>query len=192
MMNSGTEINISTESLIAESAAGNVKAFKKLVESHADLVFGLAFRILWNEADSEDAVQEVFIRVWQKIKTYDGRAKFTTWLYKITMNICIDILRKSKPKNTPSLEIGVGAEVRDEGLTPEGEFENSELAERLRRLTATLPEKQRHVFILRDVQGLSILETAEVLNISPNSVKANLSFARTAMRAKLKKWNYQE
>jgi RNA polymerase sigma-70 factor (ECF subfamily) len=157
-------------------------AFRQLVEEHQKYAFSLAFRVLQDEEDARDVVQETFIRVWRNLHSYDGRAKFTTWLYTITVNLAYDLLKSRTRKRRWILEPGsaqdsVGATQEEMNIV------NRDLAAKIKELAGSLPPKQQLVFVLRDLQDLPVDEVAQVLSMSTSAVKTNLCYARRFIRA---------
>lgn len=161
-------------------------AFRQLVEEHQHYVFAIAFRILRNDEDARDVTQETFIRVWKKLHTYDNRMKFTTWLYTIATNLAYDQLKGHRRRKSRLSVIGLTE--LDGVVAPieeETSIVNRDLAEKISALAGELPPKQQKVFILRDLQDLSVDEVARVLSMSVNSVKTNLCYARRSIREKM-------
>lgn len=167
--------------LIESCIKGDVHAFRELVEKLQMYAYTLAFRILLNDEDAKDAVQDSFIKVWKSLGRYNGKYLFTTWMYRIVVNTCLDRLKEVKKRS----------EVYSESLNESGSFENSianrELAKQIRQLSRELPEKQRIIFILNDLQDLSLDEACEVLNMPKGQVKSNLYYARKSIKEKLVK-----
>ncbi|MFO7658455.1 MAG: RNA polymerase sigma factor [Bacteroidales bacterium] len=161
-------------------------AFKQLVTMYQQYAYNLAFKILLDEENTKDVVQETFIKIWRHIGSYRKEILFTTWMYKIVTNLCYDKLKSIKRRNHVSIhnatEMGIN-------LTEQPEYnahssENFEIIKQIRRLSRGLTTKQRLVFILRDLQGLSVKEVSEVLNMSDGAVKTNLYLARMFIREK--------
>lgn len=178
---------VPTESLMDRCKRSDKDAFRQIVERHQEYAFALAFRILCESEDAKDVVQESFIRVWTHRVDYDAGVKFTTWLYKIVINLCYDRLRAKQRREKIFLRsndrMEEPAEVYREN--PEETAANRDLAERISHLAAKLPEKQRIVFTLRDLHDQTIEEVAASVGISPEAVRTNLCYARAAIRAKL-------
>lgn len=161
-------------------------AFRELVEDHQKYVFHLAFRVLHDEEDARDVVQETFLRVWRHLSEYDPRTKFTTWLYTIAVNLSYDQLKQKTRRRRWLLrfdgrEDGQAERRGDEEMS----IVNRDLAAKIKELADGLPPKQRMVFILRDLQDLSVEEVAEILSMSAGSVRANLCYARQCVRARM-------
>ncbi len=182
------DIAPSLEQIVARSKQGDAWAFRRLVESYQRYAFSLAFRIVCNEEDARDITQETFIRVWNRIGGYTGEAKFSSWLYKIVVNLAFDRLKGEKRRRRLFLALPVLPEDRvpDTGTALDDEIVNRDLAEKIRKIGEQLPLKQRMVFVLRDLQDLSVEEVAEILEMSPGSVKTNLCYARQRIAQRLK------
>jgi RNA polymerase sigma-70 factor (ECF subfamily) len=174
-----------TRELILRYKKGDRSAFRTLVEDHTRYAYVLAFRMLTDEEDAKDAVQEAFIRVWNHRGNFDAGMKFTTWLYRIVVNISYDKLRMRKRswglfrRSTDGDEVESTADLQQE-------MSNRDLAMQIRRFADGLPVKQRLVFVLRDLQEMPVTEVAEALHMSPAAVKTNLCFARRKIRAVFK------
>ena len=147
--------------------------------------YALAFRTLADEEDAKDVVQETFIRLWNNLRRYDPSVKFTTWLYSIVINLCYDSLRSRRARRAAdTTDASLLASIATED-NPERTLDNAELGALIGTLTEELPPKQRMVFVLRDLQGLSIREVCDILHLSEGSVKTNLVYARKHLRGKL-------
>ncbi len=176
--------------LMALVGAGDVTAFEELVERHQALVAGTVGRMLGNNSDTEDLAQQVFVRVWKSAKRYVPRAKFTTWLLKITRNLVFNELRRRKRHPVTSLQSepdGEEMQLKDErGSRPDAALLEAELQRTIEAAIAALPETQRMAVILRRYQDLSYEQIAEVLDQSVAAVKSLLFRARTELRERLK------
>jgi RNA polymerase sigma-70 factor, ECF subfamily len=141
-------------------------------------------KFLCDEAEASDVVQDSFIRVWKNIDRYDPHQKFTTWLYKIVVNLCVDRFRSLK--RSRSVFLSRDRDFVMEDLPDERDWESmrsyEQLAEIVRSLSGQLSRKQRLVFTLRDLQDLSVEEVAEITGLSAGSVKTNLHYARKSIR----------
>jgi RNA polymerase sigma-70 factor (ECF subfamily) len=175
-----TENNV--DELILRAQKGDKQAFREIVEKYKRFAFASAFKILLNEEDAKDAAQEAFIKLWKYLDRYKFEAKFTTWFYKIIINMSLDKLKSRKRKER--VEIPRLSDSDIENLTGKEDysFSNSELAEIITELTKKLSPKQRLVFTLRDLEGLDIAEVSGALNISAGSVKSNLVYARRKIK----------
>jgi RNA polymerase sigma-70 factor (ECF subfamily) len=171
--------------IIANVRNGDQRAFRTLVEMYQQPAYRLAFRILGNEEEARDAVQECFIRIWQKIGTFDSAREFIPWMYRILTNAATDRLRTMQRHATIPIEVvakRVIGLLQGDRETP---LENRDLAMLIRTLAGTLPEKQKLVFILRDVEGMSSEEVEAITGMSPDAVKSNLYLARRCVRERL-------
>ncbi|MDR2927335.1 MAG: sigma-70 family RNA polymerase sigma factor [Cytophagaceae bacterium] len=170
--------------LVQLSRHGDTKAFEKLAVEFQPLVFSLAFRLLCNEDDAKDVVQETFIRAWTKLNRYKSQYSFCTWIYKIAGNLCYDQLRKQKRSRCSNLS------ATDLNISSLEDIEtsviNRELAHWIEYFTEALTPKQRLVFTLRDIEGLSVDEVQAVTGLTSAKIKSNLYLARTEIKNKLR------
>lgn len=158
--------------------AGDEAAFEALYQRHHRSVFNLAYRLLGDSHTAEDVAQEVFVKLYTSPRAYRPSAKFSTWLYRVAYNTCIDEIRKrrSRPSELPDSEIG---------QSPESTMESDELARAVREAIASLPEKQRAAVVLQRYEGLSYQEIADVLKTSVSAVESLLFRAKESLKAKL-------
>lgn len=172
-----------TDQIIDELAAraqdGDGPAFVELVSLTRQKAFSLAFRLLGENDDARDVTQEGFIRVWENLQRYNRGSRFEPWLYRIVTNLAIDRLRARKRwwglfRRTEE----VASDEQPAVLETEDAVANAELASLIKSVAQLLPEKQRLVFILRDLQDCSVAEVSSILHISQESVKTNLHYAR--------------
>lgn len=182
------DVKLSLEAL----KGGNRSEFARLVDTYYQLIFRLTFKILGNQQDAEDALQETFIKAFRHLKDFDGRSSISTWLYRIATNEALMILRKHKVDLVSVDEPQAGGEEEQEPLQivdwccmPEDELMSAEARQALDSAIDRLPVSLRLVFVLRDIQGLSTRETAEVLDLSEMAVKTRLSRARLRLREDL-------
>jgi RNA polymerase sigma factor (sigma-70 family) len=175
-------------------ASGDTAAFETLIERHQALVAGTVARMLGSNSDVEDIAQQVFIRVWKSAGRYVARAKFTTWLLKITRNLVFNEMRRAR--RHPHLPVQIDPEteelpLKDEATaTPDATLLQAELQRAIERAITQLPDTQRMALVLRRYEELSYEEIAEVLELSVPAVKSLLFRARTELRERLK--NYLE
>lgn len=170
---------------IEKICAGDQNAFRQLVETHQPYAFSLAFRLLCDEQDARDTVQDSFIKVWKNIGSYKLQMKFTTWLYKIVTNSALDKLRARKRKPEVRMDDFSGLFNTLDEVNPQLQIENREMGKLIALLAEELPEKQRAVFVLRDIQGLTTVEVSEILELPAEALKSNLYHARKGIRHKL-------
>jgi RNA polymerase sigma-70 factor, ECF subfamily len=176
-------------SLMQLVGAGNTVAFEELVERHQRLVVGTVARMLGSNSDVEDIAQQVFVRVWKSAKRYVPRAKFTTWLLKITRNLVFnEVRRRSRHAQLP-LQVESEDEerpIKDErAMAPDASLLEQELQRAIEAAIAQLPETQRMAVVLRRYDDLSYEQIADVLDQSVPAVKSLLFRARTQLRAHL-------
>jgi RNA polymerase sigma-70 factor (ECF subfamily) len=173
-------------------AQGDTSAFEEVIERHQALVAGTAARMLGSNSDVEDIAQQVFIRVWKSARRYVPRAKFTTWLLKITRNLVFNELRRAKRRGQVPLQSEPGIEelhLKDEtNPAPDASLLEDELQREIEEAIMQLPESQRMALVLRRYEQLSYEEIAEVLDLSVPAVKSVLFRARTELRSRLSKY----
>lgn len=168
---------------------GDTAAFERLIERHQTLVVGTVARMLGHNSEVEDIAQKVFIRVWKSANRYTPRAKFTTWLLKITRNLVFNELRRSKRHPFVAIHAEGDREEKpfkdERGLMPDESLLQAELEAAIADAIAALPENQRLAVVLRRYEQLSYEQIAEVLQQSVPSVKSLLFRARTELRSRL-------
>jgi RNA polymerase sigma-70 factor, ECF subfamily len=171
--------------LVVLSRQNDARAFRQLVEAHQAMVFTLAFRLLCNEDDARDIVQESFIRVWKNLNRFNTSMKFTTWLYTIATNLCYDKLKSEKRNTTIRLtnQNVLNGFISDENM--EKTIINAELAQIITSLTNELTPKQKLVFTLSDLEGLGTDEITAITGLSAAKIKSNLFLARQFLRKRL-------
>src|SRR5205809_2231490 len=171
---------------------GDTSAFEELVKRHQVLVAGTVARMLGSNSDVEDIAQQVFIRVWKSARRYVPRAKFTTWLLKITRNLVFNELRRTKRRAQVPLESEASADepaLKDESNpAPDASLLEVELRKAIEEAIMHLPETQRMAMVLRRYEQLSYEQIAEVLDLSVPAVKSVLFRARTELRSRLSRY----
>ena len=171
---------------------GDAQAFEQLIEKHQALVGGTVARMLGNSSEVEDIAQQVFIRVWKSARRYVPRAKFTTWLLKITRNLVFNEMRRTKRRPHVPLQPEQGTEdlpLKDEtNPAPDASLLESELQQAIEEAIQGLPETQRMALVLRRYEQLSYEQIADVLDLSVPAVKSVLFRARTELRTRLSKY----
>ena len=170
------------EDLVERSKQHDTAAFRQLVEICQPFVFRLAFRLLCNEEESKDIVQETFIRVWLHLHRYHHGARFSTWLYKIACNLCYDRLRAMK-RSVTNIDLSEIDLPDDHDI--EQSLVNRNLKEWIITLTHDLTPKQRLVFTLRDIEGMELEEVKKITGMSGAKIKSNLYLARQYIRKKI-------
>jgi RNA polymerase sigma-70 factor (ECF subfamily) len=184
----------SDEELMTAYKAGDAAAFRALVERHNGPVYRFCLRALRSPEAAADAAQEVFLRVVKNAAGWEPKAKFTTWVYTIARNHCIDEARKGRFRKTESLNETTGkdgeGEERIERVptsVPAGDevAHGTRLRKAIDAALATLPEEQREVFLLREVSGLPFKEIADAVGVGENTVKSRMRYALTALKKAL-------
>jgi len=173
--------------LVERAADGDTSAFEQIMIHSQQRVMAMSWRLLVNEADARDASQEVFLRVYKYLKRYDQSQDFFAWIYRITVNVCRDILRKRRHHNDRIVQIEANA---DEGVleipASQDDVEQILLSSQRRELIAqaiaTLPYKERASIVLRDVDGFSTEAVAKILESSATTVRSQISSARKKIR----------
>jgi RNA polymerase sigma-70 factor (ECF subfamily) len=169
--------------------AGDAVAFEELVERHQRLVVGTVARMLGSNSEVEDIAQQVFVRVWRSARRYVPRAKFTTWLLKITRNLVFNELRRRSRHAQVSLQVESEDEerpIKDErAMAPDASLLEQELQQAIESAIAQLPETQRMAVVLRRYDDLSYEQIADVVDQSVPAVKSLLFRARTELRIRL-------
>jgi len=182
---------VSDLELVRRFQAGRVEAFEELVRRYERKVYNITYRMLGNEQDASEAMQDAFMRAYRFLGRFQFKSSFFTWLYRIATNVCLTRLRKRKPPEMVSLDEPAGdsgdmvLEIPDSKGSPEEVFRQKELREKLQSAVDGLPEEYRAVVVLRDLEGLSNEEASKVLKISVPAVKSRLHRARLALREQL-------
>ncbi len=173
--------------LIDRVLAGETEQFEKLVKANEKAVYNLALRMLGSEQDALDASQEAFFRAYRALDRFRGGSKFSVWLYRVTGNICLDMLRKAGRRRESSLTDGENEDLDlpDERFDPQRELEKKEQRQAVRRGLAKLGPDFRQVLILRDINGLSYEEIGRVLDLEAGTVKSRIFRARRKLAALL-------
>ena len=174
--------------IIKRSQKRDSKAFSLLVENFQSFAFSLAFKLICDEDEAKDIVQESFIKIWQNISKFDFKAKFTTWLYKIVYNQSLDKIKANKRRESVFTNTENISELSDRLFgNPEDDHINNDLANIIHNLAQDLTPKQHAVFVLRDLQGAEMDEISTITSLSKGAVKSNLYYARLNIREKLVK-----
>src|SRR5580692_1447395 len=192
----GEEVSARVEEdreLVRRAQKEDKQAFEELVKRHQNRVFAVAGGILRNREDVEDIAQQVFLKAYFSIKRFDQRAAFSTWLYKITVNECWDLLRKKKVRPLVFEAELSEEQVRQYQASEEKTDGAPDVSERLasqeqvEKLLECLDERDRMMLILKEVQGFSVEEIAEILEINGNTVKVRLFRARQKITDRMKR-----
>jgi len=171
--------------LVERIRAGDPDAWAELLEPYQDRLFGVCLRMVGDRELAGDLAQDAMVRVIQRLHTFDGRSKLSTWMIRVTMNVCLSKLRSEKLRRHAPLE---SASVRDDSGSGRGEptagesVQSGELRARLASALLRVSPDQRAILILRDARGLEYEQIAEVLGIAVGTVKSRLFRARSALR----------
>ena len=177
------------EDIVLRCQRGEKEAFRRVVQTYQRMVFSLSLKMLCDEEEAKDMVQETFIRVWQSMREYESGKSLTTWIYTIATRLCLDRLRGMKHTvPLPDDERVLRRFASD--ADSQRALENKEWVSIVRLLAEGLGEKQRLVFTLIQLEGLSSQEAEEITGMDAKQVKSNLYVARQTIREQLKKLGY--
>lgn len=187
----------SDEQLMERFRDGDARAFEVLVGRHGRAVYQFVLRYVSDGATAEDLVQEVFLRVVRSAPEYERRAKFTTWVYTIARNQCIDALRRRRYRRHPSLDAPMGDEdgptlletVAGDEPGSDRRAADTQFTGALDAALAALPDEQREVFLMREVHNLPFKEIAEITQVPTNTVKSRMRYALEALRHHLQEFD---
>lgn len=168
--------------LLQRAKKGEMAAFESLVTAYERRVYSLALRSTGSEADAADITQEVFLRAYRSLDTFRGESGFSTWLHRITVNLCVDLARKNNPAESLDDEQALEAPETRGAYQPETALANSELRRELDAALSLVSEEHRKIVILRDVAGMSYADIAAALELEEGTVKSRLARARAALR----------
>ncbi|WP_433746354.1 RNA polymerase sigma factor SigW [Falsibacillus pallidus] len=178
---------------IKQVIKGDQNAFAEIVELYKDKVYQVCYRILGNRHEAEDIAQEAFIRAYINIESFNQSRKFSTWLYRIATNLCIDRIRKKKPDYYLDAEVSgtdgltMYSQVAADVALPEEELEKMELRDNVHKEILKLPQKYRTVIVLKYIEELSLNEISEILDLPLGTVKTRMHRGREALRKQLGK-----
>ncbi|MDO5576116.1 MAG: sigma-70 family RNA polymerase sigma factor [Fibrobacter sp.] len=170
--------------LIDRAVSGDQKAFRELFHAYREMVYRVVYRFLGDADDVEDAVQQTFIEVHRSLPGYEAKAKLTTWLYRIAINVSIQFLRKKKYLNKFD---SVDPEIVEDS-DGRSSFEDRELKDQVRMALSKLPLKKRIVVILHDLEGITMEEIADIRKIPLGTVKSRLFHGREELKKKLSRY----
>lgn len=184
------------EDLIKRASSGDSHAFEALVSRYDKKVLSIAMRYVKSEDDAQDIYQEVFLRVFKNLSNFEFKSEFSTWLYRITVNVCLNFLEKQKKINALSIYENFGGEDDDNSfsfestlkakdLNPEENLSNKEKGELIKDAIETLSPKQKMVFTLKHFEELKIKEIAEIMDCTEGTVKRYLFDATGKLRIAL-------
>lgn len=185
-------MSLSDEILVEMCKQGDLAAFEQLLEKHQSRVYTLAYRYMSNHADASDLAQEAFIKIYRSLNTYRGEASFQSWMYRLVTNVCMDELRRRGRAKTVSIEElmegkkGLNMHRENAGSRlPEDVVIRNELQREVQNVLNSLSDEHRVIVVMRDIQGYSYEEIAELLKCSLGTVKSRLNRARHVLKEKL-------
>ncbi|GIP19166.1 ECF RNA polymerase sigma factor SigW [Paenibacillus montaniterrae] len=184
-------MNLLESQLVKLALKGDQAAFAELVELYQEKLYHMAYRMLNNRQEAEDVVQETFLRVFNNLERYNDSMKFSTWIYRIATNLCIDRLRKRKPiysldaESTEYEGLDGYSMIPSDDRTPESELLLSETQRIIHQAIDTLPPKYKTVMILRYIHELSLQEVGDILDMPVTTIKTRVHRGREFLRKKL-------
>lgn len=178
----------SDASLIREVVLGRREALKVIMDRYMNMVSRTAYRIMCDRPDSEDITKEVFMKVWRNAFSYDGRYSVSTWLYGITCNLCLKRLRRRRIMELFSIRPSVYESSAPAAMSPEEDFITKETWAIFCRASQKLSPRQRSVFTLLDLEGMSSEEVISITGMTTGEVKDNLNIARKKIRQELERY----
>ena len=182
------------EKLMLAFKAGDVRAFETLVHRHRQAIFNFLLRLCGQRQRAEDLLQETWLKVVRSAPSYEHKAKFTTWVYTIARNLCMDSIRKESYRKADSLDAAVGEGDDERALSetvpssdasPDRSAHNTAVRPMIEKALKGLPAEQREVFILREYHGIAFKEIAEVTGVPENTVKSRMRYALEGLRRTL-------
>lgn len=176
---------------IKQVLKGDQNAYADIVNLYQHKLYQVCYRMLSNKQEAEDIAQEAFIRAYINLHSFDQNRKFSTWIYRIATNLCIDRIRKKKPDYYLDAEVAgtegldMYSQIAADGQLPEEAVEQMELQDRIQYEISRLPDKYRSVIVLRYIEELSLLEISEILDMPLGTVKTRIHRGREALRKQL-------
>lgn len=182
------------QELVTRAKQGDQDAFAQLVEANQNRIYSLTLRMTGHPEDAADLAQDAFLRAWRTLPSFQGDSSFSTWLYRLASNLCIDFLRQEKRKKANLTVMSLdddedspSAEIPDRRFAPENELQRKELRHAVGQALLQLSDEHRQVLVLREADGLSYTEIAELLNLEEGTVKSRIARARLSLRNILQK-----
>lgn len=178
--------------LILLAKDGNMKAYEEIISLYEKKVFSVIYYMVKNENEVEDIAQEVFIKIYKNLKNFKEESSLYTWIYRITINVCLDEIKRRKKVVYLDEEIEtedgeIRMQLADDSKGPSEIAEDKDLKQRLEACIRKLPEDQRIMIILRDIKGFTYMEIAEMLKMNLGTVKSKISRARAMLKEILDK-----
>ncbi len=176
--------------LVRDAASGSAGAFEVLVREHQKNVYSLAYKLTGNEQDALDASQDAFLKAYQNLRAFRGESRFSVWLYRLTYNASMDIIRRSRRDRLvpmPTDDEGAELDIPDDAPTPDEQAQRREELASVREAVLELDEDKRQIILMREYRGMSYSQIAVALKLEEGTVKSRLARARAALAENLKK-----
>lgn len=187
-MEKGGENAVTEQELVARAKAGDDEAFAQLMRDNEKRIYNLTLRMTGNPEDAMDLAQEAFLNAWRGLKFFKGDSAFSTWVYRLASNACIDFLRRQKRRQDISVPMPTyedddsQPDIPDDRFQPEQELERRELRQAVLQGLEQLSHEHRQVLVMREINGLSYQEIADVLDLEAGTVKSRIARARISLR----------
>ena len=187
-MEKGGENAVTEQELVARAKAGDDEAFAQLMRDNEKRIYNLTLRMTGNPEDAMDLAQEAFLNAWRGLKFFKGDSAFSTWVYRLASNACIDFLRRQKRRQDISVPMPTyedddsQPDIPDDRFLPEQELERQELRRAVLQGLEQLSLEHRQVLVMREINGLSYQEIADVLDLEAGTVKSRIARARISLR----------
>jgi RNA polymerase sigma-70 factor (ECF subfamily) len=184
--------------LVKQAKRGDLQAYEELVARHRDKIYARAFSMMRNEEDAFDLSQEAWIKGWQRLKQFQGDSSFATWMTRIVINLCLDLMRKQKRQRAESIENlseesgGVERQMPIDNPNPTEGLERAELRKRIDAAMEQLSEAHRTVLILHEFEQLEYKQIAKRMNCSLGTVMSRLFYARRRMASLMAGWKREQ
>ncbi|MFO0749251.1 MAG: RNA polymerase sigma factor [Myxococcota bacterium] len=186
---------LADEALMQRFRAGQASAFRLLTARYSEKVFNFALRQVRSPETAQDLVQEVFLRVVKNASSFRAESRFSTWIFTIARNLCVDALRRAKHRHTVALDAPLKAGesdgatmldmVKDDKPIADSRLSDKRFSGALEEALGSLPEEQREVFLMRELQGLKFREIADIVGVPENTVKSRMRYALESLRQRL-------
>lgn len=178
---------IDEKELIRQAKSGNLKAYEEIIGLYEKKVFSTIYYMVKNDNEVEDIAQEVFIKIYKNLGNFKEESSLYTWIYRITVNVCIDELKKRKKvvyldEKIDTKDGEVELQLPDDSKSPTDIAEDNNLKDKLEKCIKKLPESQRMMIILRDIKGFTYMEIAEIMKMNLGTVKSKINRARASLK----------
>lgn len=178
---------IDEKELIRQAKSGNLKAYEEIIGLYEKKVFSTIYYMVKNDNEVEDIAQEVFIKIYKNLGNFKEESSLYTWIYRITVNVCIDEFKKRKKvvyldEKIDTKDGEVELQLSDDSKSPTDIAEDNDLKDKLEKCIKKLPESQRMMIILRDIKGFTYMEIAEIMKMNLGTVKSKINRARASLK----------